>query len=209
VFITPENGVRFQYRNAVGGVTEREFVEGITAPQWVSLERTSGGLVRANYSADGITWERFSLVQLSVTMPVYEGLAVTSHDINLTCEAVFSEVSFSGTNIGEQWTDQDIGMLSNKAAPMYVALSNSTGDPAVVYHGDPNAAQINTWTEWVIPLQAFADKGVDLTDVDKIAIGFGDKDNPQQNSGDGTMFFDDIRLYRPEPTEPAGSEPVP
>ncbi|KPL22395.1 MAG: hypothetical protein AMJ75_08145 [Phycisphaerae bacterium SM1_79] len=199
VFITPENGVRFQYRNAVGGVTERQFVEGVTAPQWVRLERTSGGLIRAYYSPDGNTWERFSLIQLSVTMPVYAGLAVTSHDINLTCEAVFSNVSFPDTNVGEQWTDQDIGMLSNRAAPLYVALSNSTGDPAVVYHDNPNVTQINAWTEWVIPLQAFADKGVDLTDVDKIAIGFGDKDNPQQNSGDGTMYFDDIRLYRPYP----------
>jgi len=104
VFITPENGVRFQYRNDVGAVTEREFVEGVTAPQWVRLERTSGGLVRAYYSADGTTWERFSLVQVSMTMPVYAGLAVTSHDINLTCEAVFSQVSFPDTTVGEQWT---------------------------------------------------------------------------------------------------------
>ncbi len=196
VFITPENGVRFQYRNAVGGVTDREFVEGITAPQWIRLERTTGGLVRAYYSADGTTWEQFSLLQVSMTMPVYTGLAVTSHDINLTCDAVFSNVSFPDTIVDDQWIDQDIGMLSNKAAPMYVALSNSTGDPAVVYHDDPNVAQIDIWTEWVIPLQVFADKGVDLTDVDRIAIGFGDRDNPQQNSGDGTMFFDDIRLYR-------------
>jgi len=29
----------------------------------------------------------------------------------------------------------------------------------------------------------------------------GDKNNPQQNSGDGTMYFDDIRLYRPFPPE--------
>ena len=199
VFITPENGVRFQYRNTVGDVTEREFVEGVTAPQWVRLERTSGGLIRAYYSPDGNAWERFGLVQVSMTMPVYAGLAVTSHDINLTCEAVFSEVSFPDTTVAEQWTDQDIGMLSNRAAPMYIALSNSTGDPAVVYHDNPNVTQINAWTEWVIPLQAFADKGVYLTDVDKIAIGFGDKDNPQQNSGDGTMYFDDIRLYRPFP----------
>jgi hypothetical protein len=210
VFITPENGVRFQYRSDVGGITDREFVEEITAPQWVRLERTSGGLIRAYYSPDGNTWERFSLIQVTMTMPVYAGLAVTSHDINLTCEAVFSEVSFPDTNVGEQWTDQDVGMLSNDTEPMYMALYNSTGDPAIVYHPDPNAAQINTWTEWVIPLQMFADQGLDLTDVDKIAIGFGDKDNPQQNSGDGTMFFDDIRLYRPEPNEPdADVEPAP
>jgi len=199
VFITPENGVRFQYRSDVGSITDREFAEEITAPQWVRLERTSGGLIRAYYSPDGNTWERFSLIQVTMTTPVYAGLAVTSHDINLTCEAVFSEVSFPDTNVDEQWTDQDIGMLSNDAEPMYAALYNSTGDPAIVYNPDPNAAQINTWTEWVIPLQMFADQGLDLTDVDKIAIGFGDKDNPQQNSGDGTMYFDDIRLYRPLP----------
>ena len=209
VFITPENGVRFQYRNAVGGVTEREFVEGITAPQWVRLERTTGGLIRAYYSADGNNWERFGLLQVSMTMPVYAGLAVTSHDITLTCEAVFSNVSFPDTTVDEQWIDQDIGMLSNKTAPMYVALSNSIGDPAVVYHDDPNASQINAWTEWVIPLQAFADKGLDMADVDRIAIGFGDKDNPQQNSGDGTMYIDDIRLYRPEQESEQDVDPEP
>ena len=203
VLITPENGVRFQYRDTTDGVTDRQFVEGITAPQWVRLERTSGGLVRAYYSADGNTWERFNLIQVTMSSPMYIGLAVTSHDAELTCKAVFSNVSFPDTNVDMlQWTDQDIGMLSNDAAPMYVALSNSTGDPAVVYHDDPNAAQIDTWTEWIIPLQEFADKGIDLTDVDKIAIGLGDKDNPQQNSGSGTMYFDDIRLYLPKPAEP-------
>lgn len=201
VFITPENGVRFQFRNTADGTTDRQFVEGITAPQWVKLERTSGGLVRAYYSADGTTWERFTLIQVAMTMPVYVGLAVTSHDDDLTCEAKLSNVSFPNTNVDMQWTDQDIGMMSNDAAPMYVALSNSTGDPAAIYHDNPNAAQIDTWTEWVIPLQEFADKGVDLTDVDRIAIGFGDNDNPQQNSGAGTMYFDDIRLYLPRPVE--------
>ncbi|MGB2865027.1 MAG: hypothetical protein WBC05_16995, partial [Sedimentisphaerales bacterium] len=202
VFITPENGVRFQYRNTADGTTDRQFFEGITAPQWVRLERTSGGLVRAYYSADGTTWERFDLIQVTMSSPMYIGLAVTSHDADLTCEAKFSNVSFPDTNVDMQWSDQDIGMLSNSAAPMYVALSNSTGDPAVIYHDDPNAAQIDTWTEWIIPLQEFADKGIDLTDIDKIAIGFGDKDNPQEDGGDGTMYFDDIRLYLPKPAEP-------
>jgi len=201
VFITPENGVRFQYRNTADGATDRQFMEGLAAPYWVKLERTSGGLVRAYYSADGNTWERFDLTQITMTMPVYVGLAVTSHEAALTCEAKFSNVSFPNTNVDMQWSDQDIGMLSNSAAPMYVALSNSTGEPALIYNNDPNAAQIDTWTEWVIPLQEFADKGVDLTDIDRIAIGFGDKDNPQQNSRAGTMYFDDIRLYLPKPAE--------
>ena len=199
VFITPENGVRFQYRNTAGGVTEREFAESITAPQWVRLERTSGGLIRAYYSADGTTWNRFSLIQVSMTTPIYVGLAVTSHDVNLTCQVTFSNVSFPDTTVGPQWTDQDIGIKSNHAEPMYVAISNSTGVPAVVYHENPNAAQIDTWTEWIIPLQAFADQSVDLTDIDSIAIGLGTKGDTTKPGGSGTMYFDDIRLYRPFP----------
>ena len=36
------------------------------------------------------------------------------------------------------------------------------------------------------------------TDVDKIAIGLGAKGNITVPGGSGKMFFDDIRLYRPE-----------
>jgi hypothetical protein len=196
VFVTPENGVRFQYRNQTDGSTDRYFEEGITAPYWVKLERTAGGLVRAYHSADGTAWTRFDLIQVSMDSPMYAGLAVTSHEAALTCEAVFSNVSLPNTNADPQWTDQDIGMSSNEAEPMYVALNGS----AIVYHDDPAATQIDTWTQWTIPLQAFADQGVDLANIDTIAIGFGDKNNLQPG-GSGTIFFDDIRLYRPEATE--------
>ena len=102
------------------------------------------------------------------------------------------------------WTMQGVELLSlwfygdpsNASAPMYVAIANSRQTPAVVYHDDPNAAQINTWTQWSIDLKAFADQGVNLTDVDKLSIGFGDKYNPQAG-GSGLVFFDDIWLYRP------------
>ena len=195
VFITPENGVRFQYRTATDGVTDRYFEEGITAPQWVKLERTAGGLVRAYYSADGNTWTRFDLIQVSMDAPMYIGLAVTSHEPTLTCDATFSNVSFPDTNVSPQWANQDVGMLSNYPEPMYVALNGTA-----VYHDNPDAALIDTWTQWTIPLQAFADQGVDLTNVSTIAIGFGDKNNLEAG-GSGKMFFDDIRLYRPEPAD--------
>jgi len=122
-------------------------------------------------------------------------LALTSHDAALTCEAVFSNVTITGT-VSPQWMHQDIGLLSNAAEPMYVAVANSTGQPAVVYHDDPAAAQIDTWTEWHIDLKDFADQGINLKDVDSVAIGFGDRSNPQAG-GAGKMYFDDIRLYRP------------
>jgi hypothetical protein len=92
--------------------------------------------------------------------------------------------------------NQDIGVPSNDPEPMYVAISNSAGVPAVVYHNDPASTQIDTWTEWIIPLQVFADQGINLTDVDRIAIGLGTKGNITTPGGSGKMFFDDIRLYR-------------
>jgi hypothetical protein len=49
----------------------------------------------------------------------------------------------------------------------------------------------------VIPLSAFADQGVVLTDVDRIAIGLGTRGNMTIPGGSGKMYFDDIHLYRP------------
>jgi len=95
------------------------------------------------------------------------------------------------------------GNLFNDAASIYVAVANMTGAPAVVPHDDAGATQIHAWTQWDIPLQAFADKGIDLTNVNTIAIGIGDKTNPP--GGTGKMYFDDIGLH-PLPPEP---EPAP
>jgi hypothetical protein len=167
----------------------------------VKLERTAGGLVRGYHSEDGVTWTQFNLIQVRMDIPIYIGLALTSHDTNLAGEAIFSNISFPNTSVEPQWTDQDVGMLSNEAEPMYVTVKDSSGTSATVYHDDPNATLIDTWIQWNIDLQAFADEGVVLTDVSNLAIGFGGADNPQ-SGGSGLVFFDNIRLYRPAP-EPA------
>ncbi|MHC4425459.1 MAG: PA14 domain-containing protein [Planctomycetota bacterium] len=101
------------------------------------------------------------------------------------------------------WTEEGVKALSlsfygdpcNAPERMYVAVANSTGTPVVVYHDDPGAAQIDTWTEWNIDLKEFQDKGVNLTNVNSIGIGFGNRNNPQ-SGGAGKMYFDDLRLYR-------------
>jgi hypothetical protein len=100
------------------------------------------------------------------------------------------------------WTEKGVdtltiwfrGSSTNAAETLYVALNGS----AVVNHDNPDAAQTGSWTEWSIPLQAFADLGVNLANVNTIAIGLGNKNNPQAG-GSGTMYFDDIRLYPPAP----------
>ena len=93
-------------------------------------------------------------------------------------------------------------MLSNEAEPMYVTVGDGSGTAATVYHDDPDAALIDSWTQWNIDTKEFGDAGVVLTNVDKMAIGFGGADNPQPG-GSGLVFFDDIRLYPlPEPQAP-------
>jgi len=101
----------------------------------------------------------------------------------------FSDVEITGSVRHQSWTEEVIGttMLSNDAEPMYVSVANSSGEPVVIYHDNPDATQIENWTEWIIPLQDLENQGLILTDVEKIAVGFGDKDNPKQNSGDGSM----------------------
>jgi hypothetical protein len=92
-----------------------------------------------------------------------------------------------------------MGIAENTPEPVYVALNGS----AVVTHDNPNAAMVEEWTEWTINLQTFADLGVNLANVNTIALGLGNRKNPQAG-GSGTMYFDDIRLYRPRPEpEPA------
>jgi hypothetical protein len=112
---------------------------------------------------------------------------------------MYSEVEKTLT-YPRDWTENGVSTLSiwfrgisdNAAETLYVALNGN----AIVTNNNPDAAQVTTWTEWTIDLQAFADQGVDLANVDTIALGLGNKDNPQAG-GSGTMYFDDIRLYPP------------
>ena len=197
--ITPENGVAFQGRTATDGTCFGTSEDGITAPHWVKLERDASGNFTVSHSTNGTTWQTVAdsvPTNISMTSSVYIGLALTSHDAAQTCQAVFSNVTTTG-NVSGPWTHQDIGITSNAAEPLYVELANANGASGVVAHEDPAAATVEQWTEWRIPLQAFADQGVNLSDVDSIALGAGSKAGTATTGGSGTMYFDDIRLYRP------------
>ena len=101
------------------------------------------------------------------------------------------------------WTRHDVTGLSlwyigdpaNTAEPMYVAVANSTGNPAVVYNDDPNLVT-STWIEWFIPLEAFSSQGVNLTRVNSIAIGLGTRGDTSKPGGSGVVYIDDIQLRR-------------
>jgi len=201
VVVTPAQGVAFERRWATGESTSTTTQTGITSPQWVKIQRDLAGSVTVFYSGDGNSWKPLGIGSevIEMTMPMYIGLVVTAHDAHATCEAEFSNVQITGT-VDPQWSEQDIGILSNDPEPMYVALANAGGAPALVYHPDHNATQVDTWTKWSINLDLF--EGVNLADVDKLSIGVGDKTNMQPGSS-GTMYFDDVSLH------PSRSEVLP
>jgi hypothetical protein len=166
--VTPTQGIAFQRRNVTGDTSASDGITGLAAPYWVKIARDLSGNFTASCSADGSNWQMIGTSDnISMSSNVYIGLAVTSTNAALTCHAVFSNVTTT--------TSVTAGVVTND---------------------DPAAAQIDTWTQWVIPLSAFADQGVDPTNVDKIAIGLGTRGNMTVAGGSGKMYFDDIRLYR-------------
>ncbi len=115
-----------------------------------------------------------------------------------------SEVTLTLTNV-RNWTVKGINTLTiwfrgnagNAAENMYVALNGN----AVVNHDNPDASQIGSWTQWNIDLTRFADQGVNLTNVNSITLGLGNRSNPVAG-GSGMIYYDDIRLYALEPATP-------
>lgn len=119
------------------------------------------------------------------------------------------EASTSALGIRSNWTLEGIkaltlyiyGNADNINEQMYVVLEDSDSNSLVncekvIYGGsllDLNL-RLEDWQEWNIDLDDFTD--VDLTDVQKIYIGFGDRNNPQPG-GAGVVYFDDLLLFQP------------
>ena len=105
--------------------------------------------------------------------------------------------------VGRDWTTADIkalvvnfyGSAGNATTQMYVALKDTDSNTAVVYYDDLNDINEPEWHEWNIELNDFNDiNKVNLSSIDKVYIGFGNRQTPAAG-GLGTVYFDDIRLY--------------
>ncbi len=108
-----------------------------------------------------------------------------------------SEATLTLTS-NRDWTVNGVNTLTiwfrgdsvNAAETLYVALNGN----AKVNNDDPDAATMTSWTAWNIDMQAFADQGVNLANVNSITLGLS-----SVTGGTGIMYFDDIRLYPPAP----------
>ncbi|MHC4239996.1 MAG: LamG-like jellyroll fold domain-containing protein [Planctomycetota bacterium] len=119
----------------------------------------------------------------------------------------------------KDWTDSGVSALTlyfygkstndtTDKEQMYVGIQDENAKYAEVRYGDYRGEDINDlnepeWHDWFIALPDFNDpcyaavpNDLDLTDVNKLYIGFGNRRSPQYG-GSGVVRFDDIRLYLP------------
>jgi len=96
-------------------------------------------------------------------------------------------------SLPQDWTKGGVTTLAlytyghpdNTPAQMYVKVNNAK----VLYDGDANHILRRRWTQWNIDLTSL---GISLGNVTSLGIGV-------ESTGTGTVFVDDIRLYRVAP----------
>ena len=211
VVVTPSGRVAFGFRStaALDAHSTHTATGAITLPHWIRLTRSATNLFSAEHSSDGVNWQPVagtdpldpSTWNVLMKSDVYVGLAVSARDPDAVCEARISNVATTGTvapGVFDQ--SQDVGIGSNAPNPLYVRLEDAAGKPGTVYHEDgPQAVLHSDWMQWAIPLDDFQSQGIDVTAVQKIALGVGDGDDPQ-SGGTGMLIFDDIHVVRRMPT---------
>jgi hypothetical protein len=146
------------------------------------------------------------------SMPYY-------YDNNRAGRAYYSEAQADTAKleIGSDWTKEGVKALTlyfygdpgndaDDTEQMYMSLEDSGGHIAVVkYDGDANDIKKKFWQEWNIELKKLT--SIDLSNITKLYIGFGDRYNHPVPGGKGIVYFDDIRLYPPR-CVPARAKPA-
>jgi hypothetical protein len=94
VFITPGNGVTFQWRSTTGGTCSFTNVTGITAPRYARIVRGGSGSFTAYYSSNGTNWTQIGTSQtISMASTATIGLAVTSHLNGTLCTSTLDTIT--------------------------------------------------------------------------------------------------------------------
>jgi len=127
---------------------------------------------------------------------LYIGTVVTSHNAAELCTADFNDMTITPdpeVPVKLAWERGNVG--TNDAERLYVVLEDTSSNVSVVEHDDVNAVTLTSWQEWNVDLADFT--GVDMNGIKKVYIGLGDRDNPVEAGGSGTIYIDDIRACPP------------
>ena len=147
IFVTPENGVTFQWRKSTGGSTSTTTVGGLSVPEWVRIQRLGNTLV-GYFSADGLVWTQIGSGQtINMSTSATIGLAVTSHN-----DGTLTTSTMDNTVVGPLNMPPSLTAIPNQEilAGRTLALTNSASDndsPAqtLLYQliNPPSGAEIN------------------------------------------------------------------
>jgi regulation of enolase protein 1 (concanavalin A-like superfamily) len=126
MFVSAANGMKFQRRNASGGLSVSTAGPLVAAPRWVRIVRT-GTTLTASTSADGQTWATVGSDTVALGSVAYVGLAVTSHNNSVLTTAGLSQVrviaASTSTAIPSTQTAANIG---SPAIPGTVTYNTGT-----------------------------------------------------------------------------------
>lgn len=166
-------------------------VEENPVDQFVGPVRTGGKSML--YSYNNNAGSRSSEYPLAFT-PFYTPLSTYSE----------IEADVDNLGFGSNWTEDDVKVLgiyfygdpdNDVNEQMYAAVKDRSAHLSdMVIYGEPNNLKKAEWQRWDIDLQDFATNGVNLSSIDKIYIGFGNRDSAQAG-GKGVVYFDELRLY--------------
>ncbi len=108
LFLTPSNGFAFESRTAAAGTTSMTSTAG-TSPKWLKLSR-SGNRLAGYVSSDGQTWSFAGAATISLSDPLYIGMATTSHNTSAGGSANFDHVSIGApAALPSSWQNSDVG----------------------------------------------------------------------------------------------------
>ncbi|MCU0916517.1 MAG: hypothetical protein MUC88_18420 [Planctomycetes bacterium] len=170
------------YTDEEGGRIYETWIDG-----WTNGTASTVGYIQAPFAERGI---------------VHGGKQSMPFDYNNPKAPFYSEAQreFAST---PDWTSNGLNTLvlyvqgksGNGAAPLYVAVEDSSKRVAVVTHPDTAVVKATTWVEWQIPFSSLTASGVNLARVKKVYIGVGDRKNPVAG-GKGLLYVDDLRAIK-------------
>ncbi|MES2660977.1 MAG: cellulase family glycosylhydrolase [Verrucomicrobiota bacterium] len=141
-FVTPSNGVWFQYRTAAGAsAATAGFVSG-TAPHWVKVAR-DGNTFRGYFSTDGATWTQIGPAQtIAMQATTRAGLALTAHNTATLNTSTFTDLTIlAGISA---WNDAWFTPAQRASQAISGPLADANGDG--VNNLLAYAAGLSPWT---------------------------------------------------------------
>jgi len=123
IAVTPGNGVAFQRRRVADERSYNTSVTGLSAPQWVRLEKR-GERVWGYASSDGQNWMLIGSDNFTAIGPYEAGLAVTSHRLGQLCTAEFTQLDLESDiqhALPAAWETGDVGLTGSPGLAREVA----------------------------------------------------------------------------------------